>query len=399
MKALIVVNLAGFLHFLWNDIFILQSIGYEVTVAMNGRLPDGTEAAEIAKLDKRGIKYYQIDFDSKSPLSIKNFYAYKQLRAVVKNHYDLIHCHTPIVGFLTRLAANKYRRQGTTVIYTTHGFTFTDRSSKKIWAIYYNLELLMSYCCDAIITINHEDFYNAQKMHCKNVFILPSVGIDNSRFQNIRIERNTYRKQFNVKETDIMVLGVGELSDRKNQQIIIKALALLPDKERYVFVICGRAVTDSTVEQNLKELANKLDVRIYLAGHRRDIPEVNSCADIAVISSLREGFGMAGVEAMACGVPVVGSDVQGIREYVIPGKTGYLCNPFSAEEFSKAIKKLASLTEEQRKIISSNCKNKALEFDIKISKHVMKNIYLTLERKAQYKSQYTNTAKRKTNDT
>lgn len=399
MKALIVVNLAGFLHFLWNDISILQSIGYEVTVAMNARLPDGTEAAEIAKLNKRGIKYYQIDFDSKSPLSIKNCCAYKQLRAVIKNHYDLIHCHTPIAGFLTRLAAKKYRRKGTTVIYTTHGFTFTDRSSKKIWAIYYTLESLMSYCCDAIITINHEDFHNAQKMYCDNVFMIPSVGIDNSRFQNIQIERNTYRKQFNVRETDIMVLGVGELSTRKNQQIIIKALALLPDKERYVFVICGRAVANSTVEQNLKELANKLDVRIYLAGHRRDIPEVNACADIAVIPSLREGFGMAGVEAMACGVPVIGSDVQGIREYVIPGKTGYLCDPFSAEDFSDAIKKLASLTAEQRKVISSNCINKALEFDVKISKHVMKNIYLVLGRKAQYKSQYTNTAKRKTNDT
>lgn len=74
------------------------------------------------------------------------------------NKYDLIHCHTPIVGILTRMAARKYRKTGTTVIYTTHGFTFTDKSSKKNWIVYFTAEKLMSRFCDAIITINHEDY-------------------------------------------------------------------------------------------------------------------------------------------------------------------------------------------------------------------------------------------------
>lgn len=378
MKVLIVVNVAGFLYFLWNDIYILQSIGCEVTVAMNGRMPDGTEAPEIAKLNKKGIKHYQIDFDSKNPLAMANRTAYLQLRQVLKNRYDIIHCHTPIPGILTRLAASKYRRKGTIVLYTTHGFTFTDRSSKKIWLIYYNAESFMSRYCDAIITINHEDYHNAQKMHCKKVFLLPSIGLDFRRFQNVQIDRNTYRKQFGVNEKDIMILAVGELSLRKNHQIIIKALSLLPDKERYVFVICGRALGNSTIESSLKQLAETLGVRVHLPGHRRDIPEVNRCADIAVIPSLREGFGMAGVEALASGVPVIGSDVQGIREYVIPGETGYLCAPDSAQEFAEAIKKLTSLTDEERKIIASNCKKKASEFDVELSKQTMKNIYLNV---------------------
>ena len=231
VKALIVVNVAGFLHFLWNDICILQKMGYEVSVASNGRLHDGTNAAEILKMDKNGIRHYQIDFDSKSPLAKTNWMAYRQLRKVLRNHFDLIHCHTPIAGSLTRLAANKYRRKGTKVLYTTHGFAFTDRSPKKTWVMYYTVELVLSFFCDAIITINHEDFRNAQKMHCKKVFIIPSVGIDNRRFQNIQIDRNAYRKQFGVNQADVMVLSVGELSSRKNQQIIIRAIALLPQKE------------------------------------------------------------------------------------------------------------------------------------------------------------------------
>ena len=140
-------------------------MGYTVSVAMNARMPDGSDAVEVEKLKKMKIDFFQIDFDTKNPLSRDNVIAYKQLKKVVNEEYDLIHCHTPIVGILTRMAAKKYRKTGTTVIYTTHGFTFTDKSSKKNWIVYFNAEKLMSRFCDAIITINHEDYNNAKRMH------------------------------------------------------------------------------------------------------------------------------------------------------------------------------------------------------------------------------------------
>lgn len=375
-KALIVVNLAGFLHFLWNDIATLQKMGYEVSVAMNENSAAGPNLIEIPKLEEMGIAHYQVEFDTKSPVSTQNIQAYKQLKLILKtNKYDLIHCHTPIVGILTRMAARKYRKTGTTVIYTTHGFTFTDKSSKKNWIVYFTAEKLMSRFCDAIITINHEDYNNAKKMHCPKAYIIPSVGLDNHRFANLRINRDEYRASFGVNSKDHMILAVGELSSRKNQKIIIEALGTLDRKEQYIFVICGTAVVNSTIEEELKETASRLGVRIFLAGHRLDIPEINACADVAVIPSVREGFGMTGVEALASGVPVVGSDVQGIREYVIPGKTGYLCDPYDAHQFADAIEKIVNLPSEERAKMVIACKEKAKEFDISKSIAAMKNIY------------------------
>ena len=61
-KALIVVNLAGFLNFLWNDIDILQKMGYQVDVAMNGCMSDGKEAIEIPMLQKMRIRYYRFRY-------------------------------------------------------------------------------------------------------------------------------------------------------------------------------------------------------------------------------------------------------------------------------------------------------------------------------------------------
>lgn len=91
--------------------------------------------------------------------------------------------------------------------------------------------------------------------------------------------------------------------------------------------------------------------------------------------SVREGFGMTGVEALASGVPVVGSDVQGIREYVIPGKTGYLCDPYDAHQFADAIEKIVNLPSEERAKMVIACKEKAKEFDVSKSIAAMKNIY------------------------
>ena len=224
-KALIVVNLAGFLHFLWNDIAMLREMGYEVSVAMNEESAAGPNLIEIPRLEDMEIKHFQVGFDTKKPASKKNVLAYKQLKQILKNNkYDLVHCHTPIVGILTRLAARKYRKAGTKVIYTTHGFSFTDKSSKKSWLIYFTTEKVMSRFCDAIITINHEDYGNAKKMHCNHVYIIPSVGLDNHRFADIQINRDEYRESFGVMPDDYMVLSVGELSSRKNQKIIVKAL-------------------------------------------------------------------------------------------------------------------------------------------------------------------------------
>ena len=71
------------------------------------------------KLEEMGIAHYQVEFDTKSPVSTQNIQAYKQLKLILKtNKYDLIHCHTPIVGILTRMAARKYRKTGTIVICT-----------------------------------------------------------------------------------------------------------------------------------------------------------------------------------------------------------------------------------------------------------------------------------------
>lgn len=371
-KVLITTALAGFIRsFLKNDIEILKNMGYEVHCAAN---KNHAGASDIDRFfEENNIIFHQIDFSSNKPISKDTIKAYKQLKDLkCKYDFKVVHCHTPISGALTRYVFKDTRKKGTKVIYTTHGFYFHKGSSKKTWIVFRSIEDLMSRLSDMIITINKEDFENANKMHCNKVRYINGVGVDTNKFTNCKIEREKYRKLIGIKEDDLMILAIGELSNRKNHQIIIKALGKLQIRNS-VFVICGNAITEEATTNELKRLANKNNVKLHLLGLRKDIPEIIKCADIGVISSTREGLGLAGIEMLAGGLPLVASNVHGIIDYMYDSKTGYVCNPYSENEFAEAILKLVD--KQIREEMSDKCVNSAKRFDKTISYKQMNEIY------------------------
>lgn len=371
-KALIVTAFARFVKsFLTNDIKILQDMGYEVHCAANIHHA-GAECMSDYFADM-GVIFHQIDFSSNKPISKETIVSYLEVKKIIKeNYFDVIHVHTPIAGAITRYACKNQRKRGTTVIYTTHGFYFHKYSSKKTWLIFHTIEDFMSRYTDAMITINHEDYNNAKIMHCSKVYYIPGVGVDTERYTDIVINRNDYRKKLGIGKDDLLILAVGELSNRKNHQIIIKALSELKIQNA-VFMICGNAMTSANTKDKLEEMAKESKVDLRLMGLRDDIPQICKCADIGVMPSTREGLGLSGIEMLAAGIPVVASNVHGIVDYIIDGEDGYLCAPDDAHAFAQAILKLRN--EEKRKSMVDKCINIAKKFDKKYSYKKMRDIY------------------------
>ncbi len=421
-RALIVAATGGFLNgFLIPDMKLLKEMGYEVHCAANGNSVSTFVPEE--RFASIGVTFHQIDFSSTSPISKESLTAYKQYKALLnKYQFDFVHVHTPIPGAIVRMATRPKRKRGCVVAYTTHGLTFPKGSSLKTkivyggvewlcsWMtdgiitinredyaqmkkmgcknvyhikgsslktkiVYGGVEWLCSWMTDGIITINREDYAQMKKMGCKNVYHINGVGVDTSRYHECQIDREIYRKSLGLSENEIAILEVGELSTRKNHKVIIDALEKLAD-QRYVFLICGKAMSNLGTYDFLKKYAEEKEVRVIFLGFRKDIPEINRCADIAVLPSLREGLGLAGIEALASGVPVVGSDVQGIKDYVVDGETGYLCAPTDADAFAERIKLLSD--REVRSSMQKACVEKAEEFRLEISHQQMTAIYKNL---------------------
>ena len=342
-KVLIVASVVSFIE--WfnkeNVEYLKQSLGCEVHIACNFDYMDDTDVARtqryIAKLKDQGIHLHNIAF-AREPLNRENIDAYKKLKAIIgREHFDLIHCHTPAVAMLTRLAARRARRQGSVVMYTCHGFHFHNASPKKNWMIYYPVERFLSRFCDYIVTINKEDFNRAKTLHCKNVRYIPGVGVATNRIGKLVVDKAAKKESIGVPRDKLLILSAGELIERKNHEVIIRALAKINDPNVY-YAIAGKG----PLREELAELAKELGLseRVIFLGFRTDVFELYHAADISAFPSRIEGLGLAGVEAMAAGVPLVSSNVHGILDYVIDGKTGYAVAPDDADGFADAIKKL-----------------------------------------------------------
>lgn len=371
-NALIVTNTIGMFHFLWSDIDMLNQMGYRVFAMADN---SAREEHTLRIMQEKGVTFVDARVDSNSMLSRNNLKFYKQLKQLLASrHFGLVHCHTTAVGLFARLAARKYRRKGTKVIYTTHGLPYSPISSRKLFLACNTVERFASRFCDAIITVNSQDYGYMKATHCRNVFQISGVGLDCRRFRNVVEDRYEFRRKCGVPVDKTAVLAVGRLVHYKNQTIIVKALAELPDKDKFVFVVCGHETTSDPVAQELVDLSEKGGVQTVFIGFHSDMPEViAACADIGVMPSLREGLGMAGLEMLCEGVPLVGSDVQGIREYLKDGVTGFLCNPFSVEDFKNGIQKLAD--PDLRRRMKPDCKAMAEKFDISISMAQRRAIY------------------------
>lgn len=375
-KVLIVCTVGCFLNFELNDIKLLNKHGYKVYIACNF---NGYEEI-FNKLIALNTTNIQIDF-SRQPFSKNNIQAYKELKNLMdKERFDLLHCHTPVGGVIARLVGKKYRKNGMKIIYTAHGFHFYKGSSFKNWILYYPIEKFFSRYTDMLITINREDYRRAQnKLSAKKVEYIPSVGIDTKKYLNETTDlvHKETRESFGIPQDSIWIISVGELNRNKNHEIIIRALKKLEIENKNIFyTIAG----DGELKEYLEEMIRKLGLenKIKLLGHQDDVKKLLDAADIFCFPSIREGLGLAAVEAMACGLPLITSNVQGINDYNTNGKNGFKCKSNDLDEFVSAINSLVQ-NEKLRIEFGNNNKIEVKKFDISIVEEKMEKIYSSFE--------------------
>lgn len=293
-------------------------------------------AQEKLKKDEKtyGIKICQIDL-ARSPYSVKNINAYKQLVKLIKEeNIDYIHCNTPIGGLLGRLAGKKCNVKR--VIYEAHGFHFYKGAPVKNWIIYYPIEKWLAKKTDAIITINKEDYERAKRFKLKNngkIYYVPGVGMDLKQYDIPEQIREIKRNEIGLKKTDIALISMGDLIDRKNYPVAIEAISKLNNDSVHYF-ICG----NGPEEENLRQLSITLGIenKVHFLGFRSDIKELLKAADIFVFTSKQEGLARSLMEAMASKLPCVVSNIRGNTELIHHNVNGFLCS--NLDEYVKSIR-------------------------------------------------------------
>lgn len=352
---------------------MFQEMGWETAVAARNDYEDPADC-QIPYCDR----YFDIPFE-RLPWKKGNLRAYRMLKAIIdQEHYDLIHCHTPVGAMIARLAARAARRKGTKVIYTAHGFHFFRGAPVANWLLFYPVEWVLSFCTDVLITINQEDYARARgHLHAKRVEYVPGVGIDTARFRENTVDRREKRRELGCADGDFLILTVAEMTANKNHITILKALALLKNEPMFAnlhYWICGRGETWQSLENSARELG--IASHIHFLGYRNDAPELYPCCDLFAFMPYREGLPVALMEAMASGAPIVCTQIRGNQDLITDGVSGVFVEN-SPQALAEAIRALYA-DPQRREALGRGAREAVQAFDAEAVYRQMKEIYLSV---------------------
>lgn len=264
------------------------------------------------------------------PWSRSSFAVWQNLNAFVairtllqEGSYDIVHVHTPIASILTRFASATLRRKTRPVlIYTAHGFHFHGGGAPVTNRVYRYVERLGGFWTDYLVVINEEDRRAALSQRLvphERVRYMPGIGVDLDQYRSTIDSTigDNIRRELAIPIEAPLLLMVGELVANKRPRDAILALSLMTNRSTHLVMAGG-----GPLEGELRRLCVRFGVgnRVHLLGFRRDVVSLMQAADILVMTSQREGLPRSVMEAQAIGLPVVGTDVRGIRDLLNDGR-------------------------------------------------------------------------------
>ena len=176
-------------------------------------------------------------------------------------------------------------------------------------------------------------------------------SVDVDKFSN---GDDSFKTEHNLLDKPI-VMFVGNLIKRKNVESLLEAKKIA--NSDYYLVIVG----DGPLFKKLNKKVEDENIHdVIFAGSRNDVERIIPSCDVLVLPSFSESFGLVLIEALACGKPVIGSNVGGITE-IINDDVGLLVNPNKISSIARAIDNIIN-DEEFRLVLSSNARNRALVF-------------------------------------
>ena len=313
----------------------LKDTGHEVHAAFHDNSKD-KPGLDLSIIDQT----FEVPFE-RSPYSLQNIKAYKILKSIIdEGNYDIIHCHTPVGGVMTRIAARDARKHGTKVFYTAHGFHFYKGAAKKNWALFFPIEKKLARDTDVLITINQEDYDIAKKyFKADKIVKVNGVGVNLSKFHvATEEEKQAAREVLGLKPEQFVMLCAADLSIRKNQPMIFRAIARIKDECTNIIVLMpGQPILKEEYEKLCTELG--ISSMVYLMGYRRDIDKLLAACDCVISSSRQEGLPMNLIEAAASGRYIIATDVRGNADVVKQSGYGSLVKLNDDDAMAREIRK------------------------------------------------------------
>lgn len=257
--------------------------------------------------------------------------------------YDLIHSHYWLSGIVAIELATLWNSPHFATFHTLARTKQRARAGELESDLRAHAEQHIIDSADTVVVSTHiekEDIGKLYQVNCTPIEVIPP-GVNTDLFQPT--DTRIARKKLNLPDKRI-VLYVGRIEPLKGLDILLKAIALLKTgADTHLLIVGGSPEKDAELER-LNTLADNLNISDIVAFNgsvdQEQLPDYYNAADVFVLPSWYESFGLAALEAMSCGTPVVVSRVGGLTTFIEHGKTGHLVPWRCPDAFARSLETL-----------------------------------------------------------
>ena len=349
--------------------------GHDVTLITGP--PIGPEGSLLDRATRYGYRVETVGEMRRSILPLKDFRTYKRLvQRLTELKPDVVHSHSSKAGILGRWAADRARAPA--IVHTIHGLSFTASTSRIVNSAYKMLERQAAPLTTKIVCV--ADAMREQSLAANigtpGQYATVYSGMNTDSFLNPPVAREVARRELGFAEGDVVVGTIARLFHLKGHDDLLDVAPSLCAKFPSLrFLWVGDGLLRPAFERRIAEMG--LKGRFVLTGlvPPERVPQLVNAMDVLVHPSRREGLARALPQGALAGNPVIAYDIDGNREGLVDGETGYVLPPFDKVKLAGAIEGLAGDVALRRSMGSAGREFALGRFDAKVMIEGLERVY------------------------
>jgi glycosyltransferase involved in cell wall biosynthesis len=323
----------------------------EFETMLIGGLPEEGEADSLHILNDYGVTPILIPELKRNPNFLSDRKALKKIKSIIKEFRpDIVHTHAAKAGALGRKAA--FDCKVPVVIHTFHGHIFHSYFGKFKTEVFRRIEKRLASKSTGIIAVSEQQKKElSEKFRIANkskIEVIP-LGFDLNPFQvDLETKRKKTREKYHLTYNQVAIAIIGRLAPIKNHKLFLDSIEKVNSQttKKLVFFIVGDGETRKEIEEQIERINSNQTIDIRLTSWIHDIKTFNAGMDVICLTSDNEGTPVSLIEAQACNIPIISTDVGGVKDILLENETGYIVPKNNSEKFAE---KLLLLIEDEKK--------------------------------------------------
>ena len=301
------------------------------------KIVDLEDGARVIHLEGGPYEAGKYDLVNYIPDFVEDLYRFQREE---ETRYDLIHSHYWLSGQVGMMLSREWGSPHFTTFHTLAKIKLRARAGEREPQLRHDIESMVMADVDRIVVSTDEERHDVIGLYGApehRIEIVPA-GVDLNRFAPV--DQESARRELGIEEQNVL-LYVGRIEPLKGIEILLRAVPMMEfSHDLRVLVVGGNPGNDGELER-LKAVTGDLGIEdsVSFTGSvdQALLPVYYSAADAFVLPSHSESFGLAALESMACGTPVVVSRVGGLKTFINSGETGYLVPWRCPESFAQRL--------------------------------------------------------------